>query len=79
MLKKILLLAVTGSALVSWSAYAGIQGPASPYTHGAKAATFDVYSDGANSFKFDVYSDGKFNVYSDGAKSSRFDVYGDGN
>lgn len=58
MLKKILLLAVTGTALVSWSAYAGIQGPGSPYTDGAKATTFDVYSDGAKSSRFDVYSDG---------------------
>lgn len=57
MLKKILLLAVAGATVASWSAYAGIQNPGSLYTNGAKATTFDVHSDGAKS-RFDVYSDG---------------------
>lgn len=64
MLKKLLLLAAAGTAVMTGVAF-GSAGPRDVYTDGAKAARFDTYTDGA---KADTYTDGaKADTYTDGA------------
>lgn len=76
MLKKMLLLAVAGAAVMTGVAF-GNTGPRDVYTDGARAARFDTYTDGA---KADIYTDGaKGDLYTDGARvTDRRDPFTDG-
>lgn len=84
MLRRVILLAVVGTALGAGVAYsgtgmrdvytdgAGTMAPRDPYTNGGKATKFDVYSDGAR-------VTGSRDVFTDGAKvTDRRDLFSDG-